>query len=261
MPEPVLGAEMRAICAFVAFMLTCIAYLPYYADTLAWRTRPQRASWLIWGVLSTISFASQVTEGATTSLVFAGIQCAGTLGIMALATSRGIGGFLNRRDRPVLLAAGAGLVAWYLTDDAAWALCISCSISLIGGTVTVAKAYRYPQSETLPFWFTSFVASLFAIGSVGGWDPILLMYPVYLMTLKGSVVVAILLGRQRPHPVMPRFMPLDSHRRAKPRVRRGAGRRLPLPPGAQHRRARIDQRRHRAPVLSQTSPRSPAQQP
>ncbi|MEM6944669.1 MAG: hypothetical protein AAF565_13040 [Pseudomonadota bacterium] len=197
MTEPFFGPEGRALCALIAFALSVIAFYPYLRDTIAWKTRPQRASWLIWSVLSSISFVSQVAEGASTSLVYAGVQCAGTLTILALAWSRGLGGFLHPRDLLVISAAGAGLAIWYVTEDAAWALAISCSISLVGGTVTVAKAYWNPQTETMSFWMISFLAACFGAGSVGMWDPILLMYPVYLMVLKTAIITAMVLGRER----------------------------------------------------------------
>ena len=195
--DPYFGAEARYFCAAVATCLSCIAFLPYLRDTILWRTSPQRSSWLIWGVLSSISFASQVSEGATSSLFYAGIQCGGTLVIFLFAISRGAGSYLRGRDGAVLAAATMGLVLWYLTDSAAWALGISCSISLLGGSVTVWKCYQNPESETVSFWVMSFMAAVMALGSVGAPDPVLLAYPAYLFILNAAILVAMVLGRVR----------------------------------------------------------------
>ena len=178
-------------------VLSTFAYLPYAADTLARRTLPQRASWLIWSVLGSIAFFSQVYEGASTSLWFAGVQVSGTIGIFILSIRFGVGGFLNPRDCLILLCALAGLVLWYFTETAAYALAITISISLLGGSVTVAKAFREPETETLSTWLLSFIASTCAILSIGTPDWIILAYPVYLFALNGAIVVAILLGRMR----------------------------------------------------------------
>ena len=178
-------------------VLSSFAYLPYAADTLARRTQPQRASWFIWSVLGSIAFFSQVYEGASTSLWFAGVQVSGTIGIFILSIRFGVGGFLNPRDFIVLVCALIGLVIWYFTETAAYALAITISISLLGGSVTVAKAYQEPETETLSTWLISFIASVCAILSVGSPDWIILAYPVYLFALNGAIVVAILLGRMR----------------------------------------------------------------
>lgn len=188
-------ATLPVILGIMSGVLSTFAYLPYIIDTIARRTNPQRASWLIWSVLGSIAFFSQVFEGAGASLWFAGVQVSGTLIVFLLSIWLGVGGFLDRTDAFVLGTAATGLVLWYFTDTAAYALAITIAISLLGGTVTVAKAFRNPDSETMSTWAISFTASLCAIAAIGRPDWILLAYPLYLLTLNGSIVVAIVLGR------------------------------------------------------------------
>ncbi len=181
-------------------ILSVTAFLPYILDMLTGRTRPQRASWLIWSVLSSIAFCSQVYEGASDSLWFAGIQASGTLVIFMLSIALGAGRFIGRGDGYLLAAAAFGLVLWHHTDNAGYALAITISISLLGGVATVMKAYREPDSETMATWAISLVAAFLAVLSVGKTDPVLLAYPVYLITLKSAIVSAILLGRMKTRP-------------------------------------------------------------
>ena len=185
------------ICGILAGVLSTIAFAPYITDTLRGRTHPQRACWLIWSVLGAISFFSQVYEGATASLWFAGVQVSGTILICLLSIRNGIGAYISSVDIYVLGAAAFGVVMWYMTETSAYALAISIGISLMGGCLTAAKAYKDPDSETLSTWVISFVASLFAIVAVGSLSPILLAYPVYLFTLYSVFICAILLGRRR----------------------------------------------------------------
>jgi hypothetical protein len=178
-------------------LITVLAYLPYLRDTASGETRPQRASWLIWSVLASISLASQAHEGATHSLWFAGTQTLATCVVFLLSLWKGSGSVLTKSDIPVVCISAVGLVLWYFTDTATYALMISISISLIAGTVTVRKAYDDPESETFSTWFLSLVGALLAIGSISTFDPVLLAYPVYLVILKTAIVAAILKGRQR----------------------------------------------------------------
>lgn len=187
-PSPAAWGLLSALLCFFAF-------LPYLRDTLFRTTRPQRASWLIWSVLSSIAFAAQVYEGASASLWFAGAQVAGTVNVFAASIFRGTGGITSRRDCAVLSVAGIGLVLWYFTDTAAYALAITIAISLLGGTVTVAKAYARPESETGVTWLLSLFGSITAMFAVGTPDPVLLAYPVYLFVLNGAILVAMALGQ------------------------------------------------------------------
>lgn len=191
------SVEMPLLLGLTSGLLSTFAYLPYIVDTLTGRTQPQRASWLIWSVLGIIALSSQVYEGASDSLWFAGVQVSGTVIVFALSVWLGAGGFLNRNDALVLSVAGIGLVLWNFTDEAAYALAITITISLLGGAVTVAKAYRNPGSETLVTWLLSTIAAACAIVAVGQADWVILAYPLYLLALNGAIVLAILLGRLR----------------------------------------------------------------
>ena len=193
--DTLLGLGPEALFGLMSAVLSTFAFLPYILDTLRGRTQPQRASWLIWSLLGSIAFVSQVFEGASHSLWFAGIQVSGTIVIFLLSIARGVGGFVQAKDRLVLLAAAAGLGIWYLTDTPAYALGISVTISMLGGLVTICKAFKSPDSETMTTWAVSFVAAICAILAVGQLDWVLLAYPVYLLILNGGIVLAIVAGR------------------------------------------------------------------
>ncbi len=186
-------------------VLSTFAYLPYIIDTIARRTQPQRASWLIWSVLSGIAFFSQLYEGANLSLWFAGVQASGTMVVFILSIGQGVGGFLKKTDCLVLAAAAIGLLLWYLTESAAYALGITISISLLGGSVTVLKAYKDPDSETMQTWFLSMIASALALFSVGHIDWVLMAYPLYLLVLNTAIVVAMIAGRSKSATLTPLF--------------------------------------------------------
>lgn len=191
------GLGPLALFGIASAFLSTIAYLPYIIETVRGQTRPQRASWLIWSVLSMIAFASQVYEGATDSLWFAGAQVVGTFVIFLLSVPYGTGGFLSRKDCTVMLLALGGLVAWYFMETAVYALAITITISLLGGLVTISKSYHAPSSETTSTWILCFLASICAILSVGTVDWVILAYPMYLLTLNGAIVLAIWFGRTR----------------------------------------------------------------
>jgi len=178
-------------------ILSLLAYIPYIVDTATRRIQPQRASWLIWSVLGSIALGSQIYEGASASLWFAGVQVSGTVLVFVLSIRVGSGKYLTRIDYVILGIASVGLLLWYFTETAAYALTITISISLLGGIATAVKAYRDPESETLITWVIFLIASVLAIFSVGGTDLILLAYPLYLFTLYLVFVLAILFGRAR----------------------------------------------------------------
>ena len=101
--ELLASVEMQLIFGIASGVLSVFAFLPYILDTIARRTEPQRASWLIWAVLGSIAFMSQVFEGATSSLWFAGVQVASTIIILVLSIWVGTGKFLGKSDYMILV--------------------------------------------------------------------------------------------------------------------------------------------------------------
>ena len=170
-------------------VLSTIAYIPYIRDTVTRRTKPQRETWLIWSVLGTIAFCSQAYEGAGESLWFAGVRVSGAIVVLLLALRFGAARRLKTSDYLILACAAVGLVLWYNTESAAYALAITISISLLGGSITVIKAYRHPGSETMTTWLVSIVSSFCAILSVGRFDAVLIAYPVYLFAMHGAIAL------------------------------------------------------------------------
>ncbi len=188
-------ADPLLLFGVISGVLSVYAFVPYIRDTIARRNKPERASWLIWSVLGSIALASMIAEGASAALWFAVVQVGGTIVVFLLSIRRGHGAYLCKRNRVILPIAAAGLVLWYLTDTPAIALVISISISLLAGSVTIWKAFRDPDSETLTTWVVALVASWFAVLSVGTLDLYMLAYPLYLLTLYVGIVVAITVGR------------------------------------------------------------------
>lgn len=185
------------IVGILSGLLSVFAFAPYVRDTLAGRTRPQRASWFIWSVLGCIALSSQVYEGATSSLWFIAIQTGGTILVFGLAISRGTGSFINAGDACMLIAAAIGLALWAVTDTTAYALGIIILVSSIGGCATIKKAYQDPGSETTTTWTISCAASALAILAIEDLSWILLVYPMYLFTLYCAIIAATTTGRAR----------------------------------------------------------------
>ena len=192
-----LFADPVVLAGGLAGLLSMWAYIPYMRDTLAGRTRPDRACWLIWAVLASLSGASNLAEGASASLFFIGVQVAGTVAIFALSIPFGAGAYFCRWNSSLLAAAALGLGIWWMTSEPVWALAMSIGVSAIGGVNTVRKVFYAPETETRLTWQISALAAGLGIFAVGAIDPVLLAYPVYLLVLYLSILCAQTWGERR----------------------------------------------------------------
>lgn len=187
---------MLAIFGYISAILSIIMIVPYIRDIFLLKTKPERASWFIWTVLGFISFFSQMAKGATDSLWLTGGQTLAVLIIVLLSIKYGVGG-LAKRDIRALIAAGIGLILWYLTKEATWALLIVIAIDCVGSLLTAIKSYEDPESETLSTWIISGTSGIFGVLAVGALNPILLIYPLYIIIANYAIVTTMLLGRRK----------------------------------------------------------------
>lgn len=175
-------------------IIAIISYVPYVKDILTKKAKPEQASWLIWTVLAGIAFFSQMAKGASQSLWFTGIDSLGAAFIFVLATRYGFKG-IKKRDLIALSFAVFGLVCWYITHNALYALLLAIAVDAIGATLTVWKAYKYPHSETYFVWVLICIAGPLAMISIHAWNVTLLLYPFYVTLANLAVVLSIYLGR------------------------------------------------------------------
>ena len=187
---------MLQLFGYISALLSIVMIVPYVRDILLGKTKPERGSWLIWTVLGFIAFFSQYAKGATDSLWMTAGQTLAVLIIAVLSIKYGYGG-LGKRDVRALIGAGIGLLLWYLTREAAFALFIIILVDSIGTLLTAIKSYKDPESETLSTWILSGTSGIFGMLAVGSLNFVLLAYPLYIMVANYVIVGAMLLGRRR----------------------------------------------------------------
>jgi hypothetical protein len=187
---------MLAIFGYISAILSIIMIIPYVRDILLLKTKPERASWFIWTVLGFIAFFSQMAKGASDSLWLTGGQTLAVFIIVLLSIKFGVGGFTGR-DIKALIVAGIGLIVWYLTKEASWALLIVIIVDGAGTLLTAIKSYEDPESETLSTWVISGTSGIFGALAVGILNPILLIYPLYIVFANYLIVLMITLGKKK----------------------------------------------------------------
>jgi hypothetical protein len=185
-----IGLELVVILGLAAGLIGVLDTIPYVRDTLRGSTRPHRGTWLIWGVLAVVVSLSQYADGASWSLVMAGVQAVLTSLVFVLSVRRGEGG-VSRADITMIAIAGAGVTGWIVADEPIVATACVVAADLIGAGLMVPKTYRDPHSETLiTFAFASLGGAL-AAGAVGAIDVSLLLYPVYYCVINGAIALLI----------------------------------------------------------------------
>ena len=182
--------ELVVVLGLAAGLVGVLDTIPYVRDTLRGATRPHRGTWLIWGVLAIVVCLSQYADGASWSLVMAGVQAVLTSVIFGLSIRWGEGG-LSPAEMVMIAIAGAGVAGWILADEPLVATACVVAADLIGAAMMVPKTYRDPESETLVTFAFASLGGALAAGAVGAVDVSLLLYPVYYCVINGAIALLI----------------------------------------------------------------------
>ncbi len=184
------------IAGYLSGVAILLSFFPYIRDIFLKKTRPERMSWFIWGLLGSISFFSQFVKGASYSLILTGVQTFGDLLIFVLAIKYGIGGFI-KRDIIALIGIIASLIFWYVTNEAAVALFVVIFIDATGVVLTMIKSYEQPATETVSAWIFTLAGGLLGCIAVGELNFILLAFPFYIFIASVGILISIILGFKR----------------------------------------------------------------
>src|SRR5690242_9985195 len=96
------------LSGIIAGIITLVAYIPYIRDIFNGTTKPVRATWFIWSVLSGIALTSQIASGGRWSVVMTLAQMGGVTAVFILSLKHGYGG-LGKKEFVSLIVAALGL--------------------------------------------------------------------------------------------------------------------------------------------------------
>lgn len=184
------------IAGYLSGVAALVSFVPYIKSIFAGKTKPERASWLIWAALSTTAFFPQFYKGASYSLFMTGAAALGDLFIFFLSIKYGIGGLL-KRDIAAVVGLVVGLSVWYFTKEAAFALYIVILIDAMGAVLTIMKTYQYPESENVSSWWLTFIGGVLACIAVGSFNIVLLSFPFYVALISLFILMTVYLGSRK----------------------------------------------------------------
>lgn len=184
------GGALGIAAGIIGFL----AFVPYIIETLSHKTKPNKATWIIWAVLGIIIAASYWSAGARDSAWTPIAYALGILVVAGLSLKYGEEGWTSL-DKACLLGAGCGLLLWALTSDAALALYFTISVDAIGAIPTIKKAYERPQSESRAAWALFLAANSLNILAIGSWTLAEASYPVYVLVLSMAMCALVFIPR------------------------------------------------------------------
>ena len=186
--------EIKPILGVVATGIAFVSYVPYIRDILANKTKLHAFSWLVWGILTAISFAAQVTNNAGPGAWVMGFTAVVDLVIFTFALVKGKKNIVMI-DWVVLTGAGLAMFMWYITKTPLISVVLITLTDALGFAPTFRKSFVKPWEETLSTYALSGMKFVVAIFALESFSLVTGLYPVYLVLANASFVGMLLWRR------------------------------------------------------------------
>ena len=171
----------------LAGIVTLSAFFFYVRDCLSGRSRPNRATWIIWSVLSLVITASYYAAGARDTIWASAGFTIGQFSVALVSLKYGTGGW-SILDRICLAGAGLCLLAWALSGSALLALVLAILVDLVGAVPTIKKLLDDPASESRTAWMVFSVGNLLNVLAIESWTIEIALFPVYFLFVNGIIL-------------------------------------------------------------------------
>lgn len=156
---------MKEILGITAIVLTFVSYIPYIRDILKRKTHPHVYSWGLWGFLTLIIFALQISDNAGPGAFVtlgAGAMC---LLVIILSLKYGKRD-ITTSDTVVLILTLIAIGFWLGAKQPITAIILITIADLLAFVPTVRKSWNKPYTETLSLYVTNtfrFILALLAL--------------------------------------------------------------------------------------------------
>jgi hypothetical protein len=178
---------IKLILALVASVITVIAYIPYFKDLFAGKTKPHLYTWLVWGVTQGTASVALIKGGGNFAAISVILGAILVLSIFVLSFKYGTKN-ITKSDTIVLVLALLAIVVWWQLDSALIAVLMVSAIDGIGYIPTFRKTWSDPLSETPVFWLLMALAMIITIISSGEYNLLTVTYVAVLGVCNATVL-------------------------------------------------------------------------
>ena len=183
---------LRVDVVVVGSALAFLGDLSYARDVLRRLTQPNRVSWLMWGLATSLVGVAQLRQGVGIVALLSFAIGFGDLLIFASSFVRGNGVWrLGRFDVACGIASGIGLVVWALTDNNTIALTAFIVSDGLATIPTLTKSWLAPQSESLAAYVTAALSALLVLSSVEVWSSGSVAFPLWIVAINLVLILLI----------------------------------------------------------------------
>lgn len=178
----------------VAIQLAGIYY--YSREILRGRAKPNRVTWLMWSIAPLIATTAALSSGVSFAVIPVFMSGFGPLIIFILSFANKKAYWkLGKFDYLCGVFSLLALLLWGITKQPAMAIIFAIISDFVAAIPTLIKSWRHPDTESPVPYFSGLINAFTSFGAVRMWGFVELAFPVYLIFINLSLLLAVLRRR------------------------------------------------------------------
>lgn len=189
--------DIKIILGAIAVAIGMLGYLFYIRGILKGEVKPHSFTWSVWGILTSIAFFAQVTDGGGPGAWVTGATAAMSFIFAIVGLGASSRAYIKKNDWIIFIFTLLAIPIWLVTENPLWAVVLITIIDAAAFAPTFRKAYHYPKTENVWTYLlsgTKFVVGIFALTSL---TTITVLYPASLVIANGAFVAMVIWRRYK----------------------------------------------------------------
>lgn len=188
---------LQEVFGILAGILTLPAFGLYVYSILNRETKPNRVTWWVLALLSTVIVFSYYEVGARDTLWLPITYAASFTCIGLLSLKYGDGPVsLSTIDRVTLVGGAVGAAIYWFAQLPLLALFSSILTEFIALTPTAIKSYTNPETESRSAWIIGTIASFVNLFAISTWSPEIAAYPIWVFVSNALIMYFLIRKRK-----------------------------------------------------------------
>ncbi len=186
--------DYKTILGALAAIVAVVNYLPYLIGAIRKTLQPHAFSWIIWTLMTSITFVAQITDQAGPGAWATGATAI-TLFLVAIFAVRNRSYNITLSDKLSFIGALAAIPVWLVTGNPLWAVVIVVAIETLGFFPTYRKAFSKPFKDSILAFSLTILKYSLALAALENYTLTTTLFPIALIILSVGLVVELVWRR------------------------------------------------------------------
>jgi hypothetical protein len=187
---------MKDIFAYIAVVIAICGYIPYLIDAYKKRVIPHPYTWLVWSVVTGITFFGQVVKGAGVGALPTLVSEIFSITVLLFSLRYGFKNVV-KTDHYFLAVALLGLIPWLLTKDPTISVIIAVGIDLVAFIPTIRKTWKHPSTETPILYGSNVLRHILTLLSLQAYNIATMLHSIAMIFTNLIMTLIILFKKEK----------------------------------------------------------------